>query len=202
VAKVGSIAQIRALLFISFLTMLGFAAVLNIGLLTKDTLGWDAAATGSIFVLVGITDILVQGVLLQRLLKRFSEAQVAIAGMVGEAIGLILIGSIVFVHSAVPLFMGTIIFAMGDGLFGPALNGLLSRGVDASAQGQVQGGNQAVQSVARIIGPLAAGEMYDRLGHSTPYLGGSVIAVMAIAVLSMALPTLNRTAKPAESPSA
>jgi len=182
--------------------MLGFAAVLNIGLLTKDTLGWDAAATGSIFVLVGITDILVQGVLLQRLLKRFSEAQVAIAGMVGEAIGLILIGSIVFVHSAVPLFMGTIIFAMGDGLFGPALNGLLSRGVDASAQGQVQGGNQAVQSVARIIGPLAAGEMYDRLGHSTPYLGGSVIAVMAIAVLSMALPTLNRTAKPAESPSA
>ena len=73
---------------VSFLVMLGFTVVLNLGLLTKDSLGWDAAATGSIFVLVGITDIIVQGVLLQRLLKRFSEAQIAIAGMVGEAIGL------------------------------------------------------------------------------------------------------------------
>lgn len=200
--KVGAIAHIRTLLVVSFLTMLGFAAVLNLGLLTKDTLGWDAAATGSIFVLVGITDIIVQGVLLQWLLKRFSEAQIAIGGMVGEAVGLILIGSIVFVHSPVPLFIGTVIFAMGDGLFEPSLNGLLSRGVEANLQGQVQGGNQAVQSVARIVGPLASGEMYDRLGHSTPYIGGSIIAVLSIAVLSMAQLTLKRSSNPAESPSA
>jgi MFS transporter, DHA1 family, tetracycline resistance protein len=200
--KVGSIVQIRTLLAVSFLTMLGFAAVIGLGLLTKDTLGWDAAATGSIFVLVGITDIIVQGMLLQRLLKRFSEAQIAIGGMAGEAIGLLLIGSIVFVHSPVPLFIGTVIFAMGDGLFGPTLNVLLARGVDASEQGQVQGGNQAVQSLARIIGPLASGEMYDRLGHITPYLGGSVIAVLAIGVITMALPTLSRTAKAAEPTSA
>ncbi len=199
-ARVGSIAQIRALLVVSFLTMLGFTAVIGLGLLTKDALGWDAAATGSIFVIVGITDIIVQGVLLQRLLKRFSEAQIAIGGIAGEAIGLLLIGSIVFVHSPVTLFIGTVIFAMGDGLFGPTLNVLLTRDVDASAQGQVQGGNQAVQSLARIIGPLASGEMYDRLGHSTPYLGGSVIAILAIGVLSMALPGLKATSKPAELP--
>lgn len=197
--KVGAIAQVRALLIVGFLIALGFAAIGNIGLLTKDTLGWDAAATGSIFVLVGITDIVVQGVLLQRLLKRFSEAQIAIAGMVGEVIGMLLIASVVAIHSPMPLLIGTVLFAMGDGLFGPSFNGLLARSVDDSAQGQVQGGNQAVQSVAHIIGPLAAGEMYDRLGHSTPYMGGAVIAALAVGVISMALPALNRIAKQAES---
>jgi DHA1 family tetracycline resistance protein-like MFS transporter len=119
--------------------------------------------------------------------------------MVCEAIGLLLIGSIVIVHSAVPLLVGTIIFAMGDGLFGPSFNGLLARGVDASQQGQVQGGNQAVQSLAHIIGPLASGELYDQLGHGTPYMAGAVIAVLAIGVISMALPALNRIAKQTES---
>ncbi len=197
--KVGSIVQIRVLLVVSFLIALSFGAVESIGLLTKDILAWDAAATGSIFVLVGITDILAQGLLLQRLLKRFSEAQVAITGMICEAVGLLLIGSIVLIHSPVLLFLGTISFALGDGLFGPSLNGLLSRNVDASAQGQVQGGNQAVQSLARIIGPLASGVLYDHLGHSTPYMSSAVMAVLAVAVISMALPALNRTARQTES---
>jgi len=197
--KVGAIAQIRALLTVSFLIALGFGAVGGIGLLTKDSLGWDAAATGSIFVVVGITDIVVQGVLLQRLLKRFSEAQIAIAGMVGEVIGLILIASVVALHSPAVLLLGTFMFAMGDGLFGPSFNGLLARGVDASAQGQVQGGNQAVQSLAHIIGPLASGEMYDRLGHATPFISASVIAALAIVVTTMALPALNRITKQTKS---
>ena len=54
---------------------LPFTALLSgLGLLAKDALNWDAAATGTVFMLVGITDILVQGVLLQRLLKRFSAS--------------------------------------------------------------------------------------------------------------------------------
>ena len=91
---------------------------------------------------------------------------------------------------------------MGDGLLGPALGGLLSRGVDANAQGQVQGGNLAAQSLARTGGPLLGGAMYDRVGHSSPYFAGSAIVVLAIAVISMSLPTFNRTIKPAESTSA
>src|SRR5262249_54919408 len=125
--------------------------------------------------------------------------QVAIGGIVAEAIGLLLIGSVVLVPSPVPLLLGTVIFAMGDGLFGPSFNGLLARGADASQQGQVQGGNQAVQSLAHIIGPLGSGEMYDRLGHSTPYFGSIAISVLAIAVISMAIPSLKHTTNQAES---
>ncbi len=198
--KASAIPQIRWLLIVGFLIALPFSALQSgLGLLAKDVLSWDAAATGSVFMLIGITDILVQGVLLQRLLKRFSEAQVGIGGMVCEAIGYLLIASIVFVHSPIPLLVGTAIFAMGDGLIGPALGGLLARSVEDSKQGQVQGGNQAVQSLAHIGGPLLGGDVYDRAGRSTPYIGGSAIVVLAIAFMAMALPTFSRTAKPAES---
>ncbi|MBA3868568.1 MAG: MFS transporter [Anaerolineae bacterium] len=202
-SKVASMPQVRWLLLAGFMIALPMGALQgNIGLFAKDSLNWDAAAIGSIFVVVGITDILVQGLLLQRLLKHFSEKLVAIGGMAGEMIGYLLIGSTAFIHSPIPLLIGTIIFAMGDGLIGPALNGLLSRGVDANAQGQVQGGNQAAQSLARTGGPLLGGALYDRVGHGSPYFAGSAIVVLAIAVISMALPTLNRTIKPAESTSA
>jgi DHA1 family tetracycline resistance protein-like MFS transporter len=201
--KVVSMPQVRWLLLVGFMVALPFGALQgNIGLFAKDSLNWDAATIGSIFVLVGITDIVVQGLLLQRLLKHFSEKQVAIGGLVSEIVGYLLIGSTAFVHSPVPLLIGTIIFAMGDGLLGPALGGLLSRGVDASAQGQVQGGNLAAQSLARTGGPLLGGVLYDRVGHSSPYFAGSAIVVLAIAVVSMALPTLNRTTKSVEPTSA
>jgi DHA1 family tetracycline resistance protein-like MFS transporter len=173
------------------LVALPFASLqTSLGLLAKDSLNWDAAAAASVFVMIGITDILVQGLLLQRLLKHFSEQKIAMAGMICEIAGYILIGSIVFIHSPVPLLIGTILFAMGDGLLGPALGGLLARGVDASSQGQVQGGNQAVQSLARIAGPLIGGAVYDRAGHAAPYLGGALIVLLGIGAISTLLPTL------------
>ncbi len=200
--KVASMPQVRWFLLVGFAIALPMGALQgNIGLFAKDSLNWDAAAIGSIFVLVGITDIVVQGLLLQRLLKYFSEKQVAIGGMVSEMVGYLLIGSIAIVPSPLLLLIGTIIFAMGDGLLGPALGGLLSRGVDANAQGQVQGGSQAAQSLARTGGPLLGGALYDRVGHSSPYFAGSAIVALTIGIISMALPTFSRTAKPAESPS-
>ena len=99
------------------------------------------------------------------------------------------------------MYAGTIIFAVGDGLVGPSISGLLSRAADEKSQGLVQGGSQSVQSLARVIGPLAGGEMYDTLGHASPYLSGAVIALLTIGFVSVALPTL-RPAETVEEPSA
>ena len=94
------------------------------------------------------------GLLLQLLLSKFGESTIAIGGLILEIVGYILMASVVLVPSPVLMLVGTIPLAMGDGLLGPSLNGLLSRAAGADAQGQVQGGNQAVQSLARIVGPL------------------------------------------------
>ena len=97
-------------------------------------------------------------------------------------------------------FVGiTDIFAMGDGLVGPSIAGLLSRAADEKSQGQVQGGSQAVQSLARVIGPLGGGELYDQFGHGSLYVVGSLIALATIGFVSLTLPML-RPADKVESP--
>lgn len=196
--KVLAIPQLRGLMIVIFLFSVPFAAMQsNLGLFAHDTLNWDAATTGSLFAMVGITDILVQGILLGRLLKFMGEARVALFGLFCEIVGYLLIASIAVIGSPVLLFIGTIIFAMGDGLLGPSISGLISRAADEKSQGQVQGGNQAIQALARVGGPVLGGEMYARFGHPSPYLAGAGIVAVALGVVSTLLPGLRRSA-PAE----
>lgn len=198
-ANVFSVPQLRWLLTAMFLITLPFAALsVNISLLAKDNLGWDSAGIGAIFALVGITDIFVQGLLLQLLLTKFGESTVAIGGLILEIVGYILMASVVLVPSPILMLAGTIPLAMGDGLLGPSLNGLLSRAAGDDAQGQVQGGNQSVHSLASIVGPVLGGLLYVNIGHATPFLSGVLITVLAIAAIVMALRTINRIAPLAE----
>src|SRR5258708_6982174 len=192
--EVFNIPQLRWLFIAIFLYSLPFAALqTNLGLFAKDSLNWDATATGAIFAFVGITDIVVQGLLLQQLINRFGESRVVIGGLLSEFIGYLLMASIIVVHSSVPLIAGVIIFAMGDGLLGPSLTGLISRAAGQRSQGQVQGGSQSIQLLARISGPLLGGLLYDGLGHASPYLIGALIVVIAMGLIGLALPTLEQT---------
>ncbi|MEP7285908.1 MAG: MFS transporter [Chloroflexota bacterium] len=190
-----AIPQLRWLLIAIFLYSLPFAALqVNLSLFARDSLHWDADAIGIIFAIIGITDIFVQGLLLQWLLQRFSEAQIAIAGLCCELAGYLLIASVVLFHTPVPLYLGTVIFAIGDGLLGPSLSALLSRSADERSQGTVQGGSQSVQSIARIAGPLLGGVLYDGLGYAAPYIAGAGIVGLAILAVIVALVALPRSA--------
>src|SRR4051812_3325314 len=121
-ANVLSVPQLRWLLISIFLFTLPFAALsVNISLLAKDNLGWDSAGIGAIFALVGITDIFVQGLLLQVLLTKFGESTVAIGGLILEIVGYAFMASVVFVASPILMMVGTIALAMGDGLLGPSI---------------------------------------------------------------------------------
>jgi DHA1 family tetracycline resistance protein-like MFS transporter len=192
-ANVLSVLQLRWLLIAIFLFVVPFAALsVNISLLAKDNLGWDAAGIGAIFALVGITDIFVQGLLLQVLLTKFGESAVAIGGLILEIVGYTLMASVVLAASPILMMAGTIVLATGDGLLGPSINGLLSRAAGTDSQGQVQGGNQSVQSLARIVGPFVGGLMYANMGHASPFLSGIVMTMLAIAAITTALPKIKR----------
>jgi DHA1 family tetracycline resistance protein-like MFS transporter len=185
--QVVAVPQLRRLLLALFLFNLPFSVLqTNIGLFVHDNLSWDIAMTGSLFALVGITDILVQGILLQRLLKSFGEARVATFGLVGELAGYLLITSVAFTKAPALMVIGTFTLAMGDGLLGPSVAGLLSRSADEQSQGQVQGGSQAVQALAHIGGPVLGGAVYDRHGYASPYLAGAGLVMVALGVIMSA----------------
>ncbi|MFR4162865.1 MAG: MFS transporter [Paraclostridium sordellii] len=150
---------------------------------TIDTFNWDPALIGLMFSIMGIQDIISQGFIMPKLLKILSDVQIAVLGMTSEIIGYGLIAASAL-FSFYPLFIGGMfIFGFGDSVFGPSFNGMVSRSVDASEQGRIQGGSQSIQALARIIGPITGGQIYVSLGHSAPAFMGIILIVVAIPVL-------------------
>ncbi len=150
---------------------------------TIDTFHWAPAIIGLMFSIMGIQDIISQGFIMPKLLLRFGDAQIAVVGMISEIIGYSLI-AVSALFSFYPfLIVGMFIFGFGDSIFGPAFNGMLSKSVDSSEQGRIQGGSQSFQALARIIGPVLGGQIYVSQGHSAPAFMGMFLIAVAILVL-------------------
>jgi DHA1 family tetracycline resistance protein-like MFS transporter len=158
--------------------------------LVKQSLGWNAASIGLIFFVVGIGDILMQGVLIGRLLPIFGEFKLAIAGLGCEMMAYLLIGLIALIPLPLFLWVGIVLFTVGSGLLEPSLNGLLSRAAGPRQQGSVMGGSQSLEALARILGPLWGGALYVSFGHASPYLSAAVFVGLAILSTSLSIPSL------------
>lgn len=150
---------------------------------TIDTFSWKPTLIGLMFSIMGFQDIISQGFIMPKLLIKFSDKQIAILGMFSEIIGYSLI-ALSALFSFYPLFIvGMFIFGFGDSIFGPSFNGMLSKSVDSSEQGRIQGGSQSIQALARMIGPIIGGQIYVSLGHAAPAFMGMILIAVAIPVL-------------------
>lgn len=158
--------------------------------LVKQSLGWNAASIGLIFFVVGVGDILMQGVLIGRVLPIFGELKLAIAGLVSEMMAYLLVGLIALIPSPLFLWVGIVFFTVGSGLLEPSLGGLLSRAAGPRRQGIVMGGSQSLEALARILGPLWGGVLYVSFGHASPNLSAAVFVGLAILATSLAIPSL------------
>lgn len=150
---------------------------------SMDTFNWKPAIIGLMFSIMGVQDIISQGFIMPKLLRRLRDKQIAILGMISEIIGYSLI-ALSTLFSFYPLFIvGMFIFGFGDSIFGPSFNGMLSKSVDSSEQGRIQGGSQSIQALARMIGPIIGGQIYVSLGHAAPAIMSMILIAAAIPVL-------------------
>ncbi|MDT0048935.1 MFS transporter [Listeria cossartiae subsp. cayugensis] len=150
---------------------------------TIDSFSWKPALIGMMFSIMGIQDILSQAFVMPKLLLKLTDKQIAILGMIAEIIGYALIAASSIFTLAPLLVIGMFVFGFGDSIFGPAFNGMVSKSASASEQGRIQGGSQAIQSLARIIGPIIGGQIYITLGHAAPAVMGVILITVAIFVL-------------------
>jgi DHA1 family tetracycline resistance protein-like MFS transporter len=132
----------------------------NFTLFLKDIYQWTPAFIGSILTLVGICDILTRAILLPWLLKHFNEKNIGITGLIILGVGLGLILTSIYIHSAVVVSLAVICIISGEGLFDPTYNGKLSQSVEESQQGKLQGVNQSLQSANNVLIPLGAAAIY------------------------------------------
>lgn len=183
--------QLRWLMLATFLFSFPFAVYQAITtVLIKDSLGWNAASIGMIYLVLGVMDILMQGLLVGRLLPIFGEIRLTIGGMVCDTLAYVLIGCVALIPSQAFLWIGIVLFGVGSGLLEPSLMSLLSQAVGPREQGIVQGGGQSLQSLARILGPLWGGLLYARSSHASPYWSAAIFVVLAILATFLAIPSL------------
>ncbi|GAA0094030.1 MFS transporter [Clostridium perfringens] len=179
-----SMKNLKRLLISAFLIWIPNGSLQSIfSLFTMDTFNWTPTLIGLMFSIMGIQDIISQGLIMPKLLMKLSDVKIAILGMVSEIIGYALIAASA-IFTFYPFFIvGMFIFGFGDSIFGPSFNGMLSKSADSSEQGRIQGGSQALQSLARIIGPILGGQIYVSLGHSSPAFMGIILIILAIPIL-------------------
>ncbi|QAY68082.1 MFS transporter [Paenibacillus protaetiae] len=151
--------------------------------LTIDTFHWTPALIGLMFSIMGVQDILSQGFIMPKLLKKLSDKQIAVTGMAAEIIGYCLIAASALCTWYPLLIAGIFIFGFGDSIFGPSFNGMVSKSVESSEQGRIQGGSQSIQALARIIGPVVGGQIYVAMGHAAPAIMGIILIAAAIPVM-------------------
>jgi DHA1 family tetracycline resistance protein-like MFS transporter len=133
----------------------------NFSIFLKDIFSWGPALIGGIFTVIGACDIISRAVLLPLLLKKFSERNIGILGLLGLTLGLSLIILSVHILSPVLIIVAVMSITLGEGLFDPSYNGRLSQSVAEGSQGKLQGVNQSLQSAYRVLVPLVAAAIYS-----------------------------------------
>jgi len=175
--EIFSIKEARALLIMGAFFYVGLNIwQFNASIFLKDVFMWGPSFIGGVFVLVGICDILSRVILLPQLLKIWSEPTVGIIGLCGLVVGLGLIFLSAYVPSVFIIIAAVACIVLGEGLFDPSYNARLSVSVDESKQGLLQGTNQSLQALYRVIVPLGAAAIYT-------YSHNAVFGIAAILMI-------------------
>ncbi len=137
-------------------------------------------------------DIFSQGFLARKLLHHYSDTTVAILGLILSFIGYLMVASLTFFPSVMLLYASVIVFITGDGLFEPASSSLIANAADRTMQGRVQGANQGMQAIARVLGPLYAAFVYT-YGRSLPYIINAVLIIIALTIFARSLTSIKNS---------
>lgn len=127
-------------------------------LYTTKRFGWSELDNGLSLAAVGLTTVLVQGVLIGRIVKRLGEPRTALLGIGLESTAYVGYGT----AATAPFFCLFIPIHAMSGISSPAVQSIVSRSVGADEQGSVQGAFASIQSLTFIIAPLIGAELFAR----------------------------------------
>lgn len=162
---------------LSFSTLVG-----GLAMFLERQLGFDVKDTGYIYAFSGFIGAVIQGGVIGRLVRRVGEVRLARYGFMTMAIGYAFLG---YVATLPALLTLTAFTSFGVAVVRPALTTLLTKSVGPDEQGSVLGVSQSVNSVAQILGPLAAGVLIEHGQLIAWGLAASAFAAIGAALLLM-----------------
>ncbi len=143
-------------------------------LFAAKRLGFDVEHAGRIFAYIGVVSAVVQGGLIGRLAKRNGEKRLVRVGMLLLAAGLGLV-PLTPANGWLTLLGIMTLVSVGSALTNPSLQSLVSLTARHDEQGLALGLSQSASALARVIGPLVAGFLYDWGSENAPFIAGSAL---------------------------
>lgn len=166
-------------------TFNGFTITFPVFVIDKFTI--DPLNIGGLLFVSGIVIAIVQGGLIGKLAKFFGDIKLLISGTMILVIGLLLFA---FANNFWLLYPILGVISLGVGLITPTLNSQISKIVLPQEIGEVFGVSTALNSLTTIFGPLIAGILFDRIQPNAPYLGGALLLLFVLLLLTRYKPVL------------
>lgn len=143
-----------------FLFTYSFSAFTSgFALFAEQRFGWTARQTGYLFAYAGGLGIVLQGGLIGRLVKRFGEVKLGLAGFVAACAGYVLLG---FAETIVMLVVVATISGFGNGVLRPVLTSEITQAVGRHEQGIAIGISGSLSSLAMTMAPPSGGAMLNQ----------------------------------------
>ena len=158
-------------------------------LYTGHRFGWDERANGLSLGLVGVMAAVVQGGLVQPVIRRWGERRAVLGGLA------VAVATFLGYGLATEGWMLLVFIVLGSvgGVAGPAIQSMVAGSVTARDQGKVQGGIQSLMSLTAIVAPiLFTSVLFGYFTSPTapfqlpgaPFLLGALMYVTALVLLA------------------
>ncbi len=170
--------NIGSLVAITFLATFAFTGMeTTFSLLGRRRFDFDLTKASMVFAFIGIAAAVLQGKFIGPLVDRFGERKVMNIGitLTGVALGLLAVTT-----NLVLLFPVAALLA-ASGLVFPTVTALVSKGTSDAEQGEMLGVFASSSGLARVIGPLAAGALFD-WAIPAPYLVGAGLFAVCLVI--------------------
>jgi MFS transporter, DHA1 family, tetracycline resistance protein len=171
--------DLGTLLLTQFAFSFAFYSWISIfALFVERVLGFGPSQSSFLFVISAIIGIVVQALLIGKLVDRFSEGRIAIAGLSCAIAGY---AGVSYVSSTATLLPALMLWALSGALIRPSFTALISRAAPAPIRGALFGVNDSLGNVAFLIAPLVATTVFTQNVHAV----GIVPVLASVAALAI-----------------
>ena len=130
-------------------------------LYTTFKFGWGPMENGWSLATVGIVSVIVQGLLLGRLLRRFSPQRLAVIGLVSSTLAYALYGAVTQGWMMYVVIVGNLLGFTVQA----SMQSIISGAADASRQGQTMGAVSSLNSLMAVLAPALGAPLLATVSH-------------------------------------
>ncbi len=165
---------IMTALFMTILAVSGMET--SVTLHARDRFHFRQLDLAYFFLFMGAIVAAIQGGLIGRLARMIGEKALVAVGTASFTIGLVLIP---IIYRLPLLYVVAFLIAIGQGLTYPSLTSMVTKATPSSEHGSMLGLASGIGSLARFLGPILSGFLYDLASARGAFYGGATLTLIA-----------------------